>query len=726
MTGHEDSSLVIWDPRDGRLVMARTLQDSNVDKPGAGSGNYGATAGTFPLKEPLFRVAWCSKQNPDDTGIIIAGGGPTTSPTKGLTFLDLGPTPNYATSSWQILSEHFAGAKQQRVLPTPSKAEVIDFCLVPRTSPHYAGSHDPIAVLALLSSGEVVTLSFPSGHPISSTNKLHVSLSYVHPFVNRIALASIDRTRWLGMTENRNRGPPILIGGVEATHILKRYESRNIIQTAHADGTIRLWDAGHGDEIENKDMLQVDVRRVMGRLEDIEVTEMSMSGATGELAVGLRSGEMLVFRWDQNRHFGREILRTGGDSFAGMTNIKDRADPALKEGLLPFTMLEGQSSPVTALKMSDVGFVGVGFEGGSIAVVDLRGPAVIYSAGLSEMMKQNKRGSLRRSDSNKQGKPEWPTVIEFGVMTLEGNDYSSILLFVGTNLGRLATFKLLPESTGGYTVQFAGFCSLDDRIIAIAPMHADRGASAYASQSTVANLRNGFKVDGVLLVTTQSGARIFKPASVKGAQKTWDDFLCDSATVVRFEDQSYALVGLFGDGCARAYSIPGLKEIAHVKVNHKIDTKRFSEAIITSTGDIFGWTGPSEIAFLNVWGTGQELSRSLDKLFNVQALVPPRPTISNLQWISGTQHVSPADMDILIGGPERPPSKRMIEQMRSEEHQRRITGRPTPTTPPAAGGQDEGYWAYMQRQVQERTERLGIMGDSMDKLEENSSGWAND
>ena len=32
----------------------------------------------------------------------------------------------------------------------------------------------------------------------------------------------------------------------------------------------------------------------------------------------------------------------------------------------------------------------------------------------------------------------------------------------------------------------------------------------------------------------------------------------------------------------------------------------------------------------------------------------------------------------------------------------------------------------MQRQVQERTERLGIMGDSMDKLEENSSGWAND
>lgn len=80
----------------------------------------------------------------------------------------------------------------------------------------------------------------------------------------------------------------------------------------------------------------------------------------------------------------------------------------------------------------------------------------------------------------------------------------------------------------------------------------------------------------------------------------------------------------------------------------------------------------------------------------------------------------------IVGGPDRPPSKRMVEQMRLEEQQRRLTGRPMPTSAPAGGGQDEGYWAYMQRQVQERTEKLGIMGDSMDKLEENSSGWADD
>ena len=68
----------------------------------------------------------------------------------------------------------------------------------------------------------------------------------------------------------------------------------------------------------------------------------------------------------------------------------------------------------------------------------------------------------------------------------------------------------------------------------------------------------------------------------------------------------------------------------------------------------------------------------------------------------------------------------MIEQMRSEELQRRTTERSNGPEPSSSSSKDEGYWAYMQRQVQERTERLNIMGDSMDKLEEQSSNWADD
>ncbi|KAI9845058.1 MAG: hypothetical protein M1838_001915 [Thelocarpon superellum] len=733
LTGHDDSSLVFWDPRTGKVITARTLQDTQVNMPGAGKASFGSTPGTYSLKEPFSRIAWCAKQNPEDTGILVAGGSPTTLPDKGLTFLDLGVTPNYATSSWQVLSAYFESPKRQHRLLTPPQADVVDFCLIARASPHYAGAHDPIAVVALLSSGEVTSLSFPSGHAISPTNQLHVSLSFVHPFVNQIALSHVQRTRWLGMVENRRRGPDFLMGGAGMTHPLRRFAKRNVVQTAHADGTIRVWDLGHGDEIENAAVVQVDVARALDRMDDTEVTSMSMAGATGELAVGMVSGDVVIFRWMGNPHFGREPLVGVGEPLGGLTDISDRADPALKEGLLPLTLLGPQQGYITALSMSDVGFTAVGYSDGTVIIIDLRGPAIISRSRVNEVAKPNKRGSIRRSNSQAQATTESPTVLEFGVMSLETDDYSSILLFVGTDHGRVLTMKLLPKGGGGYTVQVAGVNAADGAVLAISPVNVENGAAADANPMAVANLRKGLKVNGVILVTTKAGAMIFRPPSAKGAQKIWDSLMCLSAAVVEeVEGRGTVLVGIFGDGSARAFSVPGLREISRAPINKILDVARLSEAIITSSGDVVGWTGPSEIALLSVWGTGQTLPKSSDKMFNPAAVIPPRPTISNMEWISGTQFVSPSDLDVLIGGPDRPMSRRMIEQSRADEQQQRrderSAGRPSvsrsgsSTTTP----QDESYWGYMQRQLNERTEKLNLVGDSMDQLQENSAGWAND
>lgn len=606
LTGHEDGSIVIWDTKDGRLVHARTLQDTNVNKPGPGSFSPGAMEGSFAIKSPIFKIAWCANQDPDDTAILVAGGQPSNISPKSLTLFEMGRTPIYNTSSWQVLSDHFENPKRQRILPCPPGTEVVDLFLIPRSSPHYAGCHDPLAIISLLASGELITLSFPSGMPITPTNQLHLSMTLVHPYINYANLAPVERTKWLGMTEKRQHGPSFLNGGAEAIYPLKRFEHRNVVQTAHADGTIRLWDAGHADEIENHALLQVDVARAVGRQEHVHITRTSFAGAASELSVGLKSGEVVVFRWNVNKNPGQEIP-PGENQSQALTNITDRTEAALKEGLLPFTLLSEGNGPVTALRHSDVGFVAAGFEGGSVAIIDLRGPAIIYRGAIQEFIKSDKRGSFRRSSNPATAKPEWPTCIEFSVMTLEDEEYSSILCHVGTNLGHLATFKLLPEKSGRYAVKFAGVCSLDDSVISINPMYADTGRPAYASQSAVAGLRTGLKINGVLLAVTVSGARLFRPATNKGAHKMWDQFLCDSATVVRYEDLGYALLGLYGDGCARAYSIPALKEIGSVKVSDVLDVRRFPEAIITSTGDIFGWKGPAEMALINVFGTGQHL-----------------------------------------------------------------------------------------------------------------------
>ncbi|KAH8727170.1 lethal giant larvae like, C-terminal-domain-containing protein [Phaeosphaeriaceae sp. PMI808] len=736
LTGHEDSSIVIWDVKDGRIVQARTVQDTNVNKPGPGSFSPGAVEGSFSLKSPIFKIAWCANQDPDDTAILVAGGQPSNISPKSLTLFELGRTPIYNTSSWQILSDHFENPKRQRILPCPPGSEVVDLFLIPRSSPHFAGCHDPIAIIALLASGELITLSFPSGMPICPTNQLHLSMTMVHPYINYVNLAPVERTRWLGVTEKRSHGPSFIHGGAGAVYPLKRFEHRNIVQIAHADGTIRLWDAGHADEIENDTLLQVDVARAVGRHDNTNITRISFAGAASEMSVGLGSGEVIVFRWNINKQSGQE-LPPGENIPKDLTNVTHRAEAAVKEGLLPFTLLDEGNGPVTALKHSDVGFVAAGFEGGSLVIIDLRGPAVIYRGSVSDFVKSDKRASFRRSSNNATSKPDWPICIEFSVMTLEGDDFSSILVHVGTNLGNLATFKLLPEPDGRYAAKFAGACSLDDKVVNICPMSADTGKPAYATQSAVSNLRTGSKVNGVLLTITHSGARLFRPASNKGAHKTFDQFLCDAATIVRYRDLGYALLGLYGDGCARAYSIPALKEIGSVKVSDVLDVRRFSEATITSTGDILGWKGPAEMALINVFGHGLQVDPTKDMLLNPDLPIPPRPTISNVQWISGTQHVTSADMDLLIGGPDRPPSKRMQAQARSEAEQARREARtqsgassstsaypsyPGSNPPPT----NEGWGSWATRQFNERTERLNAVGDSMNNLSNSSAGWADD
>lgn len=226
-------------------------------------------------------------------------------------------------------------------------------------------------------------------------------------------------------------------------------------------------------------------------------------------------------------------------------------------------------------------------------------------------------------------------------------------------------------------------------------------------------------------IVTQTEVRIFRPANSKGASKEFDDVLCDAASVAELELQGFAIVAVFGDKTARAFSIPALKEIGKADLP-MMDPTRSTNTVVTQTGDVFAWTGPSELAVIHVWGTGKRLEESRDTLINPKLQCPPRPTISNVQWISGTQYVSVLDLDILVGGPDRPPSKRMMEAAAAEQRAAR-SGEPAGGSSAAgASGQPEGWGQYLSRQITERTEKLNIMGDSMDGLQEQSQGWSDD
>lgn len=64
----------------------------------------------------------------------------------------------------------------------------------------------------------------------------------------------------------------------------------------------------------------------------------------------------------------------------------------------------------------------------------------------------------------------------------------------------------------------------------------------------------------------------------------------------------------------------------------------------------------------------------------------------------------------------------MIEQQRSDARAAQQTPR-SGSSSTATAAQDS-YWNSMTKQITERTNNINIIGNSMDKLEETSAGWA--
>lgn len=83
-----------------------------------------------------------------------------------------------------------------------------------------------------------------------------------------------------------------------------------------------------------------------------------------------------------------------------------------------------------------------------------------------------------------------------------------------------------------------------------------------------------------------------------------------------------------------------------------------------------------------------------------------------------------------VGGPDRPLSKRQLAQNQQHEldarraqlSQRTNTG----ASSSSAAESNETWGAWASRQLNERTEKLNLVGDSMDNLQNNSKGWAED
>ena len=433
--------------------------------------------------------------------------------------------------------------------------------------------------------------------------------------------------------------------------------------SAHVDGVVRLWDASHG-EVEAGEAFEIDVAGVVRAFTPnvpVDVIALSMAGMTGELVVGTYTGEVCVWRHG---------VRDRDDEFAegmGDMSLEMRPNKILyntrqlhfnvNEGFLPLCMVNPQRGAPSIVKMSEVGFVAIGYDSGYICVVDLRGPAVIFLEDLSNVQSEKDKKSGRKTQGQSV---EVATVMEFGIMKLEGNDYSSLVLITGTNKGRLISHALVPTKTGGYAVRFDTSTSYasEGGVVAVMPIRAKDGASVIATPLALAGLRDGIMTEAATIVVQERGIRILGGVTNKLEKAEIKD-----RTIVRAElvarESGIALVVVADNRRITAWSIPEIQRIGEVVLPNYVVAKRFlhahyeanhrlHETVVTPDGDLFCWTDKRECSLFTLWGRGLKMSDiPADALYDAVKSVPARPTISNLQWIMGTQYIRVDDLNLL-------------------------------------------------------------------------------
>jgi syntaxin-binding protein 5 len=477
------------------------------------------------------------------------------------------------------LSNYFARPRKQRILHTFSNP--LSFTVIPRTSPFYNGTHEPLALLALLETGEIASFSLPDCQLLPVAQTLPPALSFVSPPITLFSIALIPHQKWASFIgrNNARMNRNLLLGGAPARRHLRRFDVRNVMLSAHADGVVRLWDASHG-EVEAGEAFEIDVAGVVRAFTPnvpVDVIALSMAGMTGELVVGTYTGEVCVWRHG---------VRDRDDEFAegmGDMSLEMRPNKILyntrqlhfnvNEGFLPLCMVNPQRGAPSIVKMSEVGFVAIGYDSGYICVVDLRGPAVIFLEDLSNVQSEKDKKSGRKTQGQSV---EVATVMEFGIMKLEGNDYSSLVLITGTNKGRLISHALVPTKTGGYAVRFDTSTSYasEGGVVAVMPIRAKDGASVIATPLALAGLRDGIMTEAATIVVQERGIRILGGVTNKLEKAEIKD-----RTIVRAElvarESGIALVVVADNRRITAWSIPEIQRIGEVVLPNYVVSKRF-------------------------------------------------------------------------------------------------------------------------------------------------------
>lgn len=662
MTVHEDGSLVFWDANSGKLIQARTLFDTDVNEP----RNAINTATVKP--SPILQVSWICKANPEYTSLLIAGGSIDGEQScHNLTMIDLGVTPMYSMTSYEKMSAYYANPIQQKIFPIPNEASVVGFLPLARKSCHFSGNHDPAVILVLLDDGEIETLLYPSGSVSYKASLFPQSISWIRPVATKCVATSVPKKLWLGMMSSTYNKDFLLKGGAPVKKPLRVHDTRSALATGHKNGSVRIWDASHG-ELDDSSVFDVSVSHALNKADGVAISDISFASETAELAVSTEEGDVVLFKFQANQFFGAsESTNEVEINFRRFSlsktkevivDISDRAPRKLREGFMPICAIHAEIGKVSSLKNSNIGFVGIGYEDGTFMVIDRRGPALIFSS------------NIRKTT---QEKSSFVTCIDFSIAQFGEEKYSSILISCGTDAGEVLIFKILPDPSGRFMVQYVDLMKTNDNgpIVALESTSKETGASCSATIPLMQELSKGIPVPAFTMACGAYDIRLFTAGRSRDTHRVYK---CPIATAgqsfIRLpqgekstKQFATVIVCLLTNGEIKILNVPELRELKSTAMPMPVQAKYIRESSILRNGDIVVRVGKCEASLLtalkqtasNADGSDMDLANgATDSLYNPVLRIECRPQVNSLQWVRGSIHVKRSDLDKLMGTDVKP------------------------------------------------------------------------
>ncbi|ODV63850.1 putative Rab GTPase-binding protein SRO77 ASCRUDRAFT_21632, partial [Ascoidea rubescens DSM 1968] len=669
LTAHDDGSLVFWDANSGELLQARSIFDININIP----QNQRFAANQETLYTEFTQIEWICEENPENTALLIVGGDSfQNSPVvnNNIVMIQFNTTPKYSITSYEKMGDFYANPKHLKIFPISQEFLISNFLSLPTASPYFHGNHAPEFILVSLQNGDLELLKFPQGTLEYSSSLLSPAISWILPKISYLTATPVPRPQWLGIVEtsklNKNH-PPILKGGLPSKTSGRIYAQKSVLFTGHKNGAIRIWDASN-TELDESQVLEIDTTFGFNNSPKAAINQISFSAEVAELTCSNENGDVFFYRFGKNTNFTPQV--TDSDLMAlsrqfnkislskqnqpkSLVDISHIKPPYIYQGFLPRTFIPSTDPniQVTSLENSDIGFSAVGYSNGDILITDNRNnPYILFIDNINNGMI---KPTSNRNSLNSQN--PFVSFFQFSISKVEQNSkYSSILLYIGTSIGQLITFEIIPADNGSFQLKYVSSIeSNDGKIINIIPLDSS-GKSTVARNAVFEQLSLGILIDSFIIVVSVADVRILKSPLVKSSHKLFNNFILSAHITIMNSSPdknllNFVLVCLLKSGIVDVLSVPSLLSIKQLRLPYNFDSDLGFQSVILPNGDIVVRFTESESILINIAKRGKLTDRT-DLLFNDSLKVPSRPTINALQWARGTKLISKEDFDLIIGG----------------------------------------------------------------------------